>query len=154
MLVLDGNMKNRRDVCMAHNVGCTIYEGLPGVLKTGCMNSPEFKARHCSLHRVRACTPYVALDFDEAAPERKESREKGCGNDTGEKVTRKATYYKVNLLLSSNQMFIISTIPKIMATIPKNYQKLCLQNIAGSVGWYGGCLCKLGTPEMFVCRYY
>ena len=76
MLVLDGNMKNRCDVCMACNVGYTKYEGLPAVLKTGCMNSPEFKARHCSLHRVRACTPYFALDLDEAALERKKSREK------------------------------------------------------------------------------
>lgn len=89
---------------MARNVGYTTYEGLPGVLKTGCMNSPEFKARHCSLHRVRACTPYVALDLDEAAPERKESREKVVEMILEKKVTRKATYYKVNLLLSSSQI--------------------------------------------------
>ena len=33
VLVLDGNMKNRRDVCMARDAGYTKYEGLPGALQ-------------------------------------------------------------------------------------------------------------------------
>lgn len=40
-LVMDGNMNNRRDVCTAHDAGCTEYRGLPGAIKTGCMNTPE-----------------------------------------------------------------------------------------------------------------
>jgi len=95
VFVLDGNMKNRRDVCMAREAGYTTYEGLPGVLKTGCMNSPEFKARHCSLHRVRACNPHAGPDLDEAAPERKESREMVVEIILEKRVTRKATYFKV-----------------------------------------------------------
>lgn len=31
MLVIDGNMKNRRDVCAASEAGFTEYEGLPGL---------------------------------------------------------------------------------------------------------------------------
>ena len=49
VLLLNGNMKNRRDVCMACDTGDTTYESLPGTVKTGCMNSPELGACHCLL---------------------------------------------------------------------------------------------------------
>ena len=35
VLVLDENMKNRCDVCMACEAGYTVYENLPGTIKTG-----------------------------------------------------------------------------------------------------------------------
>lgn len=107
MLVLDGNMKNRRDVCMAHDAGYTTYEGLPGVLKTRCMNSPELRARHCTLHRVRACNPYTGVDEDEDAPECSESRDKVVEMILDKKTTRKANYYQVNLCLIRIVDFIV-----------------------------------------------
>ena len=41
VLVLDGNMKNRRDICAADCAGFIEYAGLPGKVKTGCMDTPE-----------------------------------------------------------------------------------------------------------------
>ena len=76
VLVLDGNMKNRRDVCMARDAGYTVYENLPGVVKTGCMNSPEPNSRHCKLHRIRACNPSKYSIEDEGAPEVAESNDR------------------------------------------------------------------------------
>ena len=42
-LVIDGNMKNRRDVCKADHAGYVTFEGLPGQVRTGCMQTPDFK---------------------------------------------------------------------------------------------------------------
>lgn len=55
MLVLDGNMKNRRHVCNARDAGYIEYPGLPGKVKTGCMLTPEYKSKYCSEHKIRAC---------------------------------------------------------------------------------------------------
>lgn len=55
VLVLDGNMKNRRHVCNARDAGYIEYDGLPGKVKTGCMLTPEYKSRYCSNHKIRAC---------------------------------------------------------------------------------------------------
>lgn len=68
MLVLDGNMKNRRDVCMARDAGYIEYRGLPGCIKTGCMNSPEQESRYCKLHQVRVCKSLTDYELDETAP--------------------------------------------------------------------------------------
>ena len=56
MLVLDGNQKNRRDVCLAKDAGSINYSGLPGHIKTGCTASPSFKSRFCRRHSVRSST--------------------------------------------------------------------------------------------------
>ena len=53
MLVLDGNQKNNRPVCAAEDAGYVEYEGLPGSVKTGCMDTPEQKSRFCTSHRPR-----------------------------------------------------------------------------------------------------
>jgi len=50
-LVLNGNMKNRRDVCAAVDAGYTEYAGLPGEAKTGCMETPDQRSKFCSLHK-------------------------------------------------------------------------------------------------------
>ncbi len=75
MLVLDGNMKNRRDVCMARDAGYTEYEGIPGSIKTGCMNSPEQTSRFCKIHQIRMCNPCPVVDADEAAPSVSQSKD-------------------------------------------------------------------------------
>ena len=48
-IVLDGNMKNQRDVCNAREAGYIEYEGLLGRVETGCMNTPAFKSRYVKL---------------------------------------------------------------------------------------------------------
>uniref|UniRef100_A0A1X7V592 Uncharacterized protein n=1 Tax=Amphimedon queenslandica TaxID=400682 RepID=A0A1X7V592_AMPQE len=42
VLMLDGNMKNHRDVCLATQARYTKYDGLPGSIRTGCPNSPAY----------------------------------------------------------------------------------------------------------------
>ena len=49
-------MKNRRDVCAAGDAGFVEYAGLPGIVKTGYMNSPEQQSRFCSQHKPRQVT--------------------------------------------------------------------------------------------------
>lgn len=48
MLVMDGNMKNHRDVCKATEAGFTKFDGLPGQVKIGCqkrlISSPDIVA--------------------------------------------------------------------------------------------------------------
>ena len=95
MIVIDGNMKNRRDVCMAREAGYTSYETLPGAIKTGCMNSPDPNSRFCKLHRVRVCNPSPNIPVDEAAPDLTESGDQVVETILEKKVTRKAVYYKV-----------------------------------------------------------
>ena len=55
MLVIDGNMKNHRDVCMARDAGFITFEGLPGHIKTGCLLTPGHKSRYCPVHTPRVC---------------------------------------------------------------------------------------------------
>ncbi len=51
VIVIDGNMKNHRDVCLATHAGFAQYEGLPGMVRTGCPNTPDYMSRFCSLHK-------------------------------------------------------------------------------------------------------
>ena len=50
VIVIDGNMKNRCDVCAANEARFTEYEGLPGIIKTGCQLSPGYQSRYCHKH--------------------------------------------------------------------------------------------------------
>lgn len=50
IIVLDGNMKNHRDICAARLAGYAEYEGLPGRITTGCTNTPQLKSRYCVVH--------------------------------------------------------------------------------------------------------
>lgn len=56
ILVLDGNQKNNRTVCAAEDAGFIEFDGIPGSVKTGCMNTPEQKSLFCTLHRPRHVT--------------------------------------------------------------------------------------------------
>lgn len=55
MIVLDGNMKNRRHICNARDAGYIEYPGLPGRVKTGCMSTPQYESRYCSQHQLHVC---------------------------------------------------------------------------------------------------
>ncbi len=53
VLVLDGNQKNNRPVCAAEGAGYTEYKGLPGSIKTGCLQTPEQQSKYCKFHKPR-----------------------------------------------------------------------------------------------------
>ena len=62
VLVLDGNMKNRRDICYAKDAGFVQFPGLPGQIKTGCVASPAFKSRFCTKHDCRSLSSTNSVD--------------------------------------------------------------------------------------------
>lgn len=93
VLVIDGNMKNHRSVCMAKEAGFVSFQGLPGHIKTGCLLTPELKSRYCSLHTPRLCRRTEDVDT-------KASTDDQLSDDIAEmilekKVTRSTTFYKV-----------------------------------------------------------
>ena len=66
VLVLDGNMKHRRDVCYAKDAGIIQFDGLPGSIKTGCpAATPAFKCRYCIQHKIQACELVNFEDYQE-----------------------------------------------------------------------------------------
>lgn len=96
VLVLDGNCKNYRDVCNAREAGFIEFEGLEGVVKTGCMNTPLLKSRFCELH-----APSVSLreDVDPGADSERGTSDKGkegvVAMIMGKRDTRSGSYYQV-----------------------------------------------------------
>ena len=96
VLILDGNMKNHRDVCKATHAGFTAFDGLPGQVKTGCQKTPDFKSRYCSLHKPRACCLSQPPLENQSTQVRVEQPVEGVIEEILEKkVTRNTTYYKV-----------------------------------------------------------
>jgi hypothetical protein len=83
ILVLDGNMKNHRDVCAAKEAGFAEYDGLPGKVKTGCTETPQLQSRYCAAHMPTAytsstggeCSTPTGLDQVAFILERKNTRQ-------------------------------------------------------------------------------
>jgi len=48
--VIDGNMKNHRDICFAKAAGHIEFPNLPGQIVTGCICTPAYKNRFCVDH--------------------------------------------------------------------------------------------------------
>jgi hypothetical protein len=111
-IILDGNMKNRRQVCNAEDAGYVEFPGLPGKIKTGCIATPEYKSKFCSLHTARAYkgSPTQGLQREElgsmctdvsSTPTQEMKRRKGSGEPVVEmllekkRVLRDKTLYKV-----------------------------------------------------------
>lgn len=98
---------------MAKDVGYIFYEGLPGSIHTGCVNTPAFNSRFCKDHEEYVCTLQVASDDEvrSAVVEemtsgpltRAKAKAQGATTDVegviekvlDQKVTRIKTYYKV-----------------------------------------------------------
>ena len=106
VLILDGNMKNRRDVCYAKDAGFIQFDGLVGSTKTGCPETPDFKSLYCSQHKSQACDlqSYEEVDDELGVPSgpklRSHQQKQSAGNPIAEmilakKTTRKQTYYQV-----------------------------------------------------------
>lgn len=83
-------MKNRRDVCAASEAGFTEYEGLPGVIKTGCQLSPAYQSKYCYTHAPRISRRTGGEDQAYVCTEEGIVR-----LITAKKQTRSETYYQV-----------------------------------------------------------
>lgn len=107
---------------MARDVGYISYEGLPGTIHTGCINSPAYNSRFCEDHGAFVCNLQIASDqeitdailSDDFSPGPiTRARAKATGAEIPEKVcivesildsrvTRSNTYYKVMVLMFYN----------------------------------------------------
>ena len=92
MLVLDGNLKNRRDVYSATDAGFIEYSSLPGANKSGCQLSPCATLKFCYYHAPRVSSP----------------TETGTAMDGFTKIitavheTRSGKHYQVSLYVHAN----------------------------------------------------
>ena len=116
-IVIDGNMKNNRDVCFATNAGYVEYKGLPGRVRTGCPNSPQYMSRYCSLRDPIVAIPQkIIQDGDDPNPPVSTTEEDQVGLIINKRVTRSSTLYEVSnicfcffyTLLQSLQPFTMS----------------------------------------------
>ena len=126
MLVLDGNMKNHRDVCMARDAGFIEFDGLEGRLKTGCQATPAHKSRYCTRHSPQAVNLNINVPEDEEATQleglvgpvvRSQQKQSEPGDLVVEvllakRSTRKETYYQVrfhyNLVLQIHLLVLLN----------------------------------------------
>ena len=104
MLVLDGNMKNNREVCYASSAGYAEFSGLAGKVSTGCPNTPAHKSRYCLLHSPITVTPQAIQFSDTDALATSVSREyddRQVAIITSKRVTRNSTFYEVSSKIPS-----------------------------------------------------
>ena len=98
MLVLDGNMKNSREVCFATDAGHTEFSGLAGMIQTGCPNTPAYKSRYCTLHSPMVTTPQSIKFAEDGTPittsNSEKTEERQVAIITRKRVTRKSTFYE------------------------------------------------------------
>ncbi|CAB4006023.1 Hypothetical predicted protein [Paramuricea clavata] len=58
VIVLDGNMKNAREVCACNNVGELFFSGMEGSIVVGCQNTPKKGSRYCVEHE-NLSSPFI-----------------------------------------------------------------------------------------------
>ena len=100
--MLDGNMKNHRDVCAARIAGYAEYEGLPRRVKTGCTNTPLLRSRYCAVHTPTAFTS-VGSGGDECNSLTSTTADSGLDQIAyilEKKTTRQNTFYKVYVFVT------------------------------------------------------
>ena len=91
-MVIDGNMKNRINVCAATEAGYLEYDGLEGNIKTGCPMTPLQTSRYCYHHATRVSKP----DVEDKCTQ---SGEEGIVKVImSKKATRSGVYYQVIML--------------------------------------------------------
>ena len=104
VLVLDGNMKNHRNVCYADKAGYVQYEGLPGRLCTGCPNTPAYKSPYCNLHKPLISLPQHAnsmnSDYDGNSLTFHYTEKKPVGLIIGKRATHNTTLYQASIPLA------------------------------------------------------
>ena len=103
-IVIDGNQKIRRSICMAMEAGSIQYHSLPGSIKTGCTNSPKYKSRFCEQHLSRSLSAnpqfLTEQDTESTNPINSQQLSSEINGQLVElllekKTTRSCTYYKV-----------------------------------------------------------
>ena len=94
-IVMDGNMKNHRDVCFAASAGWVEYKGLPGRVRSGCPNTPEFMSHYCALHRPVAIPRKDATDTSVPGTTSTVMTEDQVGLIIGKRETRNCALYEV-----------------------------------------------------------
>ena len=103
VLVLDGNMKNQRDVCAATEAGFIQYSSLAGSIKTGCQLTPLRSSKYCFHHAPRVAQK--SIDCPETECTSASTKEDGIVKYLiAKKVTRNATYYQVHGKLSYSSL--------------------------------------------------
>ena len=121
-IVIDGNMKNYRDVCFAVNAGYVEYKGLPGRVRSGCQNTPQYMSRYCGLHNPVVAIPQnMSLDDNDPTPSKPATKEDQVGLIVNKRVTRRSTLYEVRITehtifsSESGQQLAITCIPHTIA---------------------------------------
>ncbi len=94
VLVLDGNQKNRRDVCAAIHAGVIEYEGLPGSILSGCQFSPAYRSSYCFYHSPRVTRSCNLLSCTEE--DGKSDTEGVVKFIIGKRSTRSGVVYQVS----------------------------------------------------------
>ena len=86
--MIDGNLKNRRDICACNSAGWLKFDGLPGKIKTGCQLTPAWQSKYCYDHapRLHSKMEHVSESY---------CPEEVVQIITGKKQTRNGTYYQV-----------------------------------------------------------
>lgn len=101
VIVLDGNMKNNREVCYAIDAGYMEFDNLPGRIKTGCPNTPAFKSRYCPIHAPFMTIPQNVQfsPAEDSMPTSSTSTQIGAERAAAiivnKRVTRSSTFYQV-----------------------------------------------------------
>lgn len=109
VLVLDGNMKNSREVCLATHAGYAEFTGLPGRVQTGCPNTPGHKSRYCSLHAPCTALPQDIQFSEDGSPipvgPTTSSEERHVAIILSKRVTRNSNFYQVTTMCIYTVLF-------------------------------------------------
>ena len=100
-LILDGNMKNHRDVCAAKEARYAEFNGLPVKVQTGCPNTPQLKSRYCPDHTPTSFKSSPTSDNADSlstAISTSQSEDVQLAYIVGKRETRQNTLYQVQLL--------------------------------------------------------
>ena len=92
-------------VCAARDAGFAEYMGLPGRVKTGCTNTPQFGSRYCAVHTP---TAFTSVGDNEAKSEAKPGVYQ-VAFIIDKKTTRQNTFYKVCSL--NIHMYTVQILP-------------------------------------------
>ena len=111
--MVDGNMKNHCDVCLATKAGYAEYKGLPGRVQTVCPNSPDYQSQFCQLHKANVAKRQNIQVTDESCASEVPRESTTTCRDTvvfiiDKCVTHSSTPYQVqfiNYLLSKTCIF-------------------------------------------------
>lgn len=105
VLVIDGNLKNRRAVCAATEAGYLQYPGLSGSIKSGCQMTPMQTSKYCYHHatRVSKLMPPSEVFQESLGYGTSQSTKEVSGKEgiikfiLSKKQTRNEVYYQVSV---------------------------------------------------------